>query len=339
MSVAQASKSTINDESGGARRVRDVRTFQRYTGAVIMLIPATTVALGRLFQTDDSDTRRSLDLIAANPDRQFTFALLGFIGLFCIVPAFLAAGALSRRRRPVLTTVALAVNLVAYLGAFAMAAIDNLLLIGASLPPGQRDVAAIVIDKMWSAGIPGVSTSLFVLGHILGAILMGLALRGSIATVGWAMLLTTPVHVVAFTVLQMPPLDMAAWLLMTLAFACCAAKIIKTPPTSGTCPHRATLRGQELPSGSPRRHPRSRCGALGPTSAPWIWIASDEPPRKAGSVFRAGPPDGSSDRVPSPQPVDPSERRGRLRCGSGYRAIPWRPPLPGRRPSRSDRSG
>ena len=87
MSVAQASKSTINDESRGARRVRDVRMFQRYAGAVIMLIPATTVALGRLFQTDDSDTRRSLDLIAANPDRQFTFALLGFIGLFCLVPA------------------------------------------------------------------------------------------------------------------------------------------------------------------------------------------------------------------------------------------------------------
>jgi len=85
-----------------------------------------------------------------------------------------------------------------------------------------------VIDKMWSTGIPGVSTNLFVLGHIIGAILMGLALRGSIATVGWlAMLLTTPMHVVAFAVLQMPALDMAAWLLMTLAFACCAVKIVK----------------------------------------------------------------------------------------------------------------
>jgi hypothetical protein len=130
----------------------------------------------------------------------------------------------------VLTTVALGVNLAAYLGAFAMGAIDNLYLIGALLPAEQRDVAAIVIDRMWSSGIPGVSTSLFVLGHIFGAILMGLALRGSIATVGWlAMLLTTPVHVLAFVVLQMPALDMAAWLLMTLAFVCCAIKIIKTP--------------------------------------------------------------------------------------------------------------
>jgi hypothetical protein len=230
MSVSEASKTKINNEAGQVHRVRDVRTFQRYAAAVILPIPPTAVAIGRMFGTDDSDTRRTLDLIATNPDRQFTFALLGFIALLALVPAFLAAGALSRRRTPVLTTVAVGVNLVAYVGAFAMGAIDNLYLIGALLPPEQRDVAAIVIDKMWSSGIPGVSTSLFVLGHILGAMLMGLALRGSIATVGWlAMLLTTPMHVLAFVVLQMPALDLAAWLLMTLAFVCCAVKIIKTP--------------------------------------------------------------------------------------------------------------
>ena len=230
MSVAEASKTKINKDIPRARRVRDVRSFQRYAAAIILPIPPTCVAIGRLFQTDDSDTRRTLDLIAANPDRQFTFALLGFIGLLTVVPAFLAAAGLSRRRRPVLTTIAISVNLLGYLGAFAMGAIDNLYLIGALLPADQRDVAAIVIDKMWSSGIPGVSTNLFVLGHVLGAILMGLALRGSIATIGWlAMLLTTPMHVVAFVVLQMPALDLAAWLLMTLAFVCCAVKIIKTP--------------------------------------------------------------------------------------------------------------
>jgi len=230
MSVAEARKTKINYEGATAHRLRDVRSFQRYAAAVILPIPPTAVAIGRLFQTDDTNTRQALDLIAANPDRQFTFALLGFLAMLTVVPAFLAAASLSRRRRPVLTTVAVAVNLVAYLGAFAMGALDSLYLIGALLPPEQRDVAAIVIDKMWSSGLPGVSTGLFVLGHILGAILMGLALRGSIATVGWlAMLLTTPVHVLAFTVLQMPALDLAAWLLMTLAFACCAVKIVKTP--------------------------------------------------------------------------------------------------------------
>jgi hypothetical protein len=230
MSVSEVSKTKIKNESGTPRRVRDVRTFQRYAAAVLLPIPPTCVAIGRLFQTDDSDTRRTLDLIAANPDRQFTFALLGFISLLFVIPAFLAAGRLCRRRRPVLTTVALVVNLMGLIGGFALFAIDNLLLIGASLPAEQRDVGAIVIDEMWSAGIPGFGANLFVLGHFVGTILLGFALRGSIRTVGWiAMLLTTPVHFLAFVFLQLPALDMAAWLLMTLAFAYCAIKIIKTP--------------------------------------------------------------------------------------------------------------
>ena len=48
---------------------------------------------------------------------------------------------------------------------------------------------------------------------------MGLALRGSIPTVGWlAILLTTPVYFLAFV-----------FLLMTLAFVYCALKVVKTP--------------------------------------------------------------------------------------------------------------
>jgi hypothetical protein len=156
--------------------------------------------------------------------------LLGFISLAFVIPAFLAAARLSRRRRPVLTNVALVVNLMGLVGAFSLFAIDNLYLIGASLPAEQRDVGAMVIDEMWSAGIPGFGTNLFVLGHFLGTILMGLALRGSVPTVGWlAMLLTTPVHFLAFVFLQMPAVDMAAWLLMTLAFVYCALTIMKTP--------------------------------------------------------------------------------------------------------------
>ena len=202
MSVAEASKTKIKNERGRVRRVRDVRTFQRYAAAVILPIPPTAVAIGRLFQTDDTNTRQTLDLIALNPDRQFTFALLGFISLLFVIPAFLAAGRLSRRRRPVLTTVALLVNLVGFIGGFALFAIDNLLLIGASLPAEQRDVGAIVIDEMWSAGIPGFGANLFVLGHFLGTILMGLALRGSIPTVGWlAMLLD---HACALPGLRVP---------------------------------------------------------------------------------------------------------------------------------------
>jgi hypothetical protein len=212
------------------RRVRDVRGFQRTVAAIVLVVPATAVAIGRLFTTDDANTRQALDAIAANPSRQFIFALLGFIASLTVVPAFLAAARLARRRRPVLTTIALGVNLAAYLGGFAMFALDNLYLAGAQLPAEERDTAAALIDAMWSAGLSGVSTALFVLGHVIGAILMGLALRGSIPTVGWiAMILSQPAHIMAFVVFPNRLMDAFAWGLMALCFAICAAVVLRTP--------------------------------------------------------------------------------------------------------------
>jgi hypothetical protein len=123
-------------------KVRDVRRFQRIVAAVILPIPATAVAIGRLFGTDDSDTRRALDLIAADPSRQFTFALLGFIAMLTVVPAFLAAARLAKRRRPVLNMIALGVNLIAYLGGFALAALDSMYLAASKLP----------VEQGWSCG-------------------------------------------------------------------------------------------------------------------------------------------------------------------------------------------
>jgi hypothetical protein len=223
------STATGSGNSDSAVGVRDLRTFQRRVSAAVLLVPATSIGLARLFQVADTDTRNALDLVATDPGRQFTFALLGYIGILTIVPAFLAAASLARRRRPMLASIALGVNLLAYLGSWAIGAVDNLYLVGGKLPVEQRDTAAVVIDKMWAEGLAGVSTGVFVLGHVFGAILMAFALRGSIPTIGWvAMLLTTPAHVVAFVVLQMPVLDMAAWMLMALGFGYCAVAILRT---------------------------------------------------------------------------------------------------------------
>ena len=149
-----AAVSSASTRSTRPRMVRDVRRLRRIVAAVILLVPATTVAIGRVFVTDDSDTRMALDLIAADPSRQFTFALLGFTAMLTVVPAFLAAARLARRRRPVLTMIALGVNMVAYLGGWALAAIDSMYLAGGMLPVEQRDGGAALIDAMWSDGLP-----------------------------------------------------------------------------------------------------------------------------------------------------------------------------------------
>jgi hypothetical protein len=232
--------SSPSTRSTSPRQRRDVRRFQRIAAAVVLLVPATTVAIGRLVLTDDGDTRRALDLIAADPGRQFTFALLGFFAMLTVVPAFLAAARLARRRRPLLTMIALGVNQVAYLGGWALGAIDSMYIAGATLPVEQRDGAAALIDAMWSDGLAGISTLLMVIGHVLGAILMGLALRGSIPTVGWvAMILSQPGHVFAFVVFPSPVMDALAWGLMALAFAICAVTVLRTPDDEWDLPPRS----------------------------------------------------------------------------------------------------
>jgi hypothetical protein len=112
-----ATVSSPSTRSTHRRKARDVRRFRRIVAAVILLVPATTVAISRLFETDDRDTTKALDLVAADLGRQFTLTLLSFFAIVTFVPAFLAAGRLAKRRRPVLAMIALGVNLIAYVSA------------------------------------------------------------------------------------------------------------------------------------------------------------------------------------------------------------------------------
>ncbi len=223
---------TLSPRSTGptrSRKVRDLRRLQRIIAAVVLLVPGLTAAISRLFLTDDSDARRALDLVAADPGRQFTFALLGYITMLTIVPAFLAAGRLARRRRPVLTMVAVGVNLIACISVWAVLALDTMYLAGSRLPVEQRDGAAALIDAMWAEGLTGASVTIVAVGQILGAILMGLALRGTIPTVGWvALVLSQPVHILAFAANVFDPAALA-WGLTGVAFACCAVTVMRTP--------------------------------------------------------------------------------------------------------------
>jgi hypothetical protein len=229
------------------RRRRDVRTARRVIAAAVMVLPATCIAIGRLVApglTTES-TAELLDVVAANPGRQLASVLLGSLAMLTLVPAFLAAARLARTRRPVLATVAAGVNLVAYLGVgLSFGAVDNLALVGGLLPVEQRGSAAALIDAFSASGVFSLSVALFVFGHILGAVLMGLALRGSIPAAGWiAMAISQPLHFVCFVVLQNAVLDAMAWGLTAFAFVVCAVAVLRTPNDAWDLPPRSRRAG------------------------------------------------------------------------------------------------
>lgn len=215
-----------------ARPGRDVRPLRRVVAALVLVVPASCVAVSRLVAEPflDGDNRAIMDAIAATPDRAALAIWLGIAAQLTLIPAFLAAARLARRRRPVLAMLGAGVNLAAYLGAgLAFFASDLMLLVGAGLPAGERDAAAGFLAAFTGSPVFSLSIALFVFGHVLGAVLAGLALRGTIPAYGWvALAVSQPLHFVCFVILQNLVLDAMAWGLTAFGLAVCAVVVLRT---------------------------------------------------------------------------------------------------------------
>ena len=73
----------------------------------------------------------------------------------------------------------------------------------------------------------------FVVGHIIGVILLGVALlRGRVipAWAAWALIVSQPLHVVFAVVIPSNGLDAAAWALTTVGFAAAANAVARRSP-------------------------------------------------------------------------------------------------------------
>lgn len=237
---------SIDAPTGTARR-RDVRTLRRIAAAIVLPVPALAIATQPLYRPayGEIETGPALDAIAARPGAQQVFVWTGALALLTLVPAFLAAARLARRRRPALAMAAAGVNTAAYLGAgLGFGTLDLLNEIAAR--PGQ-DRAALTgyLDAVAGHGVFGVGIGLFVIGHIAGAVLLGAALWGTVPR--WAsvaLIVSQPLHFVAFVLVQNRILDAFSWGLTALGLAACAVVVLRTadddwdlPPAGQAGPH------------------------------------------------------------------------------------------------------
>lgn len=222
---------TILDRPAGTRR-RDARTMRRVAAALILPLPALAIATQPLYRPGygELDTAATLAAIAANPRAQQVFVWTGALAMLTLVPAVLAAVRLARRRRPHLAAWAAGVNLAAYLGTGLGFGAFDLASEVAARPEFDRAALVPYLDAFAGHGVFSLGIALFVIGHIVGAILLGLALWDSIPR--WAALIlivSQPLHFVAFVVLQNRYLDVASWGLTALALLVCAVTVLRTP--------------------------------------------------------------------------------------------------------------
>jgi hypothetical protein len=209
---------------------RDVRRARRLIAAVLLPIPAVAVAVlrGVWPAFSESDTAGALGAIARSPGAEEAVVWLSTVIALTMVPAILAATRLARRRRPALAMITAGVNLVAWLSTTALYSADVMALVAAR---PEYDQAQLVpyLDAVAAHPVNAVGLGGFVLGHIVGMILLGAALWRIIPR--WAsvaLIVSQPLHFVAYVVLGVQPLDAFSWALTAIGFVACSVAILRT---------------------------------------------------------------------------------------------------------------
>lgn len=143
---------------------------------------------------------------------------------------------LARRNAPRLGTIGLVVAFVAFMNLFwsTVSSGDSVALAAARIgtDPARPAFTGKLLDSMAAIPVLGLGTNLFVLGHIIGLILLGIALWRGRAVPAWAALMiavSQVLHFVFAVIVPIHPLDGLAWGLTTVGFAVAAMALVRGP--------------------------------------------------------------------------------------------------------------
>lgn len=166
--------------------------------------------------------------VYAHPARQSAVVWLGLIAILTLVPGVLAvASALPPSR---LRSWAVGLSVPGYLCLGVLLAEDYLLSAGATAHTDAHRLAA-QLDAMHPSF--AVGTGIFVLGHVVGTVLLGIALlrSGRIpAWAAWTVICSQPLHFVAAVILGSPTLDLLAWSMTAVGMGAVARVLITALP-------------------------------------------------------------------------------------------------------------
>ncbi|ONI74440.1 hypothetical protein BWI15_14115 [Kribbella sp. ALI-6-A] len=216
----------------GVARPVVARRWAVWSTALLLPIGPAAVAVLRYVlpydTVDDSSTMVSKAI--AEPGRASLVLWLGFVAVLTLVPAAYAVGRMTRSRAPQLTAAAMVLLVPGYLALGWLAAADQLLWIGP-----EAGFAAREVTRLYDAAHPTteIAEVLFVVGHVIGTILLGIALWRSQVVPRWAavaVIVSQPIHIVAAVVVPNHTLDLIGWGLQAAGFAAVGWAIVRRVP-------------------------------------------------------------------------------------------------------------
>jgi hypothetical protein len=196
--------------------------------AVLMPIGPLAIAIVRgilPYYTTDSNTVMAAK-VAAHQGTETVVVWLTFIALLTFIPGVIALGLLARQHAPRLGTAGLVLSFAAVACLFwsNVAGADTIALGAARIGTAPGATGALLTSV---GAIPaiGLGSTIFVIGHIAGLLLLGVALWRGRAVPWWAALLlgvSQILHFVFAVIVPVHALDGCAWGLTAVAFAVAA---------------------------------------------------------------------------------------------------------------------
>jgi len=213
------------------RAASRTRSIPLTTWGVALLLPVGPVAIGVLrlilpYYTE-TDSAGMVAAVNADPGRQSAVLWLAYVGILTLVPGLFAAARICRDAAPRLTTWALGLAVPGYLSLGMFLGSDHLLWAVSDAGLSRADAVAVFDSGHLSID---VAIGVWVLGHVVGTVLLGLALlrSGRIPVwAGWAIVISQPLHFVATVILGSPQVDFVAWSLTALGMAFVARAVLK----------------------------------------------------------------------------------------------------------------
>lgn len=201
-------------------------TFRR-TGlvATIVLGPLSIAILrGVLPYSGSDDTATITAKVAGHPTAEAAVLWLTLIAMLTLVPGAIAVGLLAARQARRLGTSAMVLTVAGFSSLWAVAAVD-FTAVAATQAGIDHGTTTKILDQLNANPVLVAGTIGFVLGHVVGMILLGVALlrgRAVPAWAAWALIGSQPLHVVFAVIVPSNVLDAAAWGLTTVGFAAAA---------------------------------------------------------------------------------------------------------------------
>lgn len=165
--------------------------------------------------------------VAAHPGRESLVLWLGLVAFLTLLPGVLGLAAALPASR--LRTAGLVLAAAGYLCIGVLFIEDSLLWSAAHIHADQAQTAALL-----GANHPAVSiaTGIFVVGHVLGTVLLGAALlRAQLvpAWAAWVLIVSQPIHFTATVILGSPQVDFVGWSLTAVGMAVLARTLLVRP--------------------------------------------------------------------------------------------------------------